>query len=236
MTCLKRLECDSDTGFKREADADGDVDGKAARGANFLRMGIPARVAGRAATSTQTAKQLPRKEVCHFLDCAVGTVKVALRSTFTAEIHGVISTADQAICLSTTLHEIERGPLGPREAMRLADEAGLAFDIIVSTDAKNLLLALGTAYLKKPAEKNFLVHLMWLKSKLENDGKNQYNSMLEKASLQIETEKQKALSEIKNTVVDIALKASEKVIKRNLNNDDNKKMIEDTVDEFKSGK
>ena len=60
--------------------------------------------------------------------------------------------------------------------------------------------------------------------------------MLEKASLQIETEKQKALSEIKNTVVDIALKASEKVIKRNLNNDDNKKMIEDTVDEFKSGK
>ena len=75
-----------------------------------------------------------------------------------------------------------------------------------------------------------------LKSKLENDGKNQYNSMLEKASLQIETEKQKALSEIKNTVVDIALKASEKVIKRNLNNDDNKKMIEDTVDEFKSGK
>ena len=57
--------------------------------------------------------------------------------------------------------------------------------------------------------------------------------MLNKAKEQIDAEKQKALNEIKSTVVDIALKASEKVIKRNLNNDDNKKMIEDTVDEFK---
>ena len=72
-----------------------------------------------------------------------------------------------------------------------------------------------------------------LKKKLETDGKNQYNSMLEKAKDQIDAEKQKAMNEIKNTVVDIAIKASEKVIKRNLNNDDNKKMIEQTIDEFK---
>ena len=72
-----------------------------------------------------------------------------------------------------------------------------------------------------------------LKQKLELDGKEQYENMLEKAKDQIDSEKQKALSEIKNTVVDIALKASEKVIKRNLNNDDNKKMIEQTVEEFK---
>jgi len=57
--------------------------------------------------------------------------------------------------------------------------------------------------------------------------------MLNKAKEQIDAEKQKALNEIKSTVVDIALKASEKVIKRNLNNDDNKKMIEDTVDQLK---
>ena len=57
--------------------------------------------------------------------------------------------------------------------------------------------------------------------------------MLEKAKEQINAEKQKALSEIKTTVVDIALKASEKVIKRNLDNEDNKKMIEQTVEKFK---
>jgi len=72
-----------------------------------------------------------------------------------------------------------------------------------------------------------------LKHKLETDGREQYDGMLEKAKEQIDTEKQKALNEIKNTVVDIALQASEKVIKRNLNNEDNKKMIEQTVDEFK---
>ena len=71
-----------------------------------------------------------------------------------------------------------------------------------------------------------------LKQKLEEDGKEQYDSMLGKAKEQIETEKQKALNEIKTTVVDIALKASEKVIKRNLNNEDNKKLVENTVDEF----
>ena len=72
-----------------------------------------------------------------------------------------------------------------------------------------------------------------LKNKLESDGKEQYEKMLEKAIEQIDTEKQKALNDIKNTVVDIAISASEKVIKRNLNNEDNKKLIEETVDQFK---
>jgi F-type H+-transporting ATPase subunit b len=72
-----------------------------------------------------------------------------------------------------------------------------------------------------------------LKNKLETDGKEQYDNMLVKAREQIDTEKQKALNEIKTTVIDVALKASEKVIKRNLNNEDNKKMIEETVDKLK---
>jgi len=72
-----------------------------------------------------------------------------------------------------------------------------------------------------------------LKHKLEEDGKTQYNNMLEKATEQIEVEKQKALNDIKKTVVDVALKASEKVIKRSLTDEDNKKIIEQTVEEFK---
>tara|TARA_B100001750_G_scaffold231011_1_gene228023 strand:+ start:639 stop:1214 length:576 start_codon:yes stop_codon:yes gene_type:complete len=72
-----------------------------------------------------------------------------------------------------------------------------------------------------------------LKSKLETDGQAKYDEMLDKAKEQIDAEKQKALGEIKEMVVDVAFAASEKVIKRNLNNDDNKKMIEETVDEFK---
>ena len=72
-----------------------------------------------------------------------------------------------------------------------------------------------------------------LKHKLETDGKDQYDNMLGKAKDQINAEKQKAMNDIKSTVIDIAIQASEKVIKRNLNKEDNKKMIEQTVDEFK---
>ena len=72
-----------------------------------------------------------------------------------------------------------------------------------------------------------------LKHKMETDGKEKYDGMLEKAKEQIDMEKQKALNEIKTTVVDIALKASEKVIKRNLSDEDNKKIVEQTVEEFK---
>ena len=72
-----------------------------------------------------------------------------------------------------------------------------------------------------------------LKNKLETEGKSQYENMLVKAKEQINTEKEKALNEIKTTVVDIALQASEKIIKRNLTNEDNKKMIEDTIDQLK---
>ena len=71
-----------------------------------------------------------------------------------------------------------------------------------------------------------------LKSKLEQDGQEKYESMLDNAKNQIDTEKQKALSDIKNMVVDIAISASEKIVKRNLNDDDNKKIIEETVELF----
>ena len=71
-----------------------------------------------------------------------------------------------------------------------------------------------------------------LKIKLENDGQAKYDSLLHNAKEQINIEKQKALSDIKSMVVDIAISASEKIVKRNLNDDDNQKMIEETVDQF----
>ena len=71
-----------------------------------------------------------------------------------------------------------------------------------------------------------------LKLKLEEDGHIKYDELLSNATDQIETEKQKALNDIKKMVVEVALNASEKVIKRNLNNEDNKKMIQETVDSF----
>ena len=71
-----------------------------------------------------------------------------------------------------------------------------------------------------------------LKQKLESDGQSKYDSLLDKAKKDINNAKDQALNEIKTMVVSIALEASEKVIKRNLNNEDNKTIIENTVKEF----
>ena len=71
-----------------------------------------------------------------------------------------------------------------------------------------------------------------LKQKFEEDGRAKYEELLEGATEQINAEKQKALSDIKNMVTEIALKASEKIIKRNLNNEDNKKIIDETISSF----
>jgi len=71
-----------------------------------------------------------------------------------------------------------------------------------------------------------------LKHKFEEDGRAKYEELVENASEQIHAEKQKALSDIKNMVAEIALDASEKIIKRNLNSEDNKKIIDETVSSF----
>ena len=151
MQCMRKLVCDSDTGFRREIDEAGNTDGRAARGANLMRRGTT--------PSSQHA--------LHLLDFIVGSVKQVVRSTFTSETHGVIGTADSAVVLGTMLHEVIQGPLNISEAMRLTHEAGLCYEIEIGTDAKNLLLALGAPRLKPPAEKSFIVHLLWLKEKLE---------------------------------------------------------------------
>ena len=71
-----------------------------------------------------------------------------------------------------------------------------------------------------------------LRTKLEENGKAQYESLISKAQDDIDAAKNKALSDIKNMVVEIALEASEKIVKRSLNNDDNQRIIEETVKSF----
>ncbi len=71
-----------------------------------------------------------------------------------------------------------------------------------------------------------------LKYKFEEDGRTKYDELVQNASEKINAEKQKALNDIKNMVAEIAIEASEKIIKRNLNSEDNKKIIDDTVSSF----
>ena len=83
-TCAQYVEFHSDTGFRREENEEGEVDGKAIRGINIIRCGKETTQLQPSGTATK----------CHLLDQILGSVKVVVRSTFTAETHGVISGAD----------------------------------------------------------------------------------------------------------------------------------------------
>ena len=140
MICQRNLEIHSDAGFRREVSVDGEVDGKSIRGINVFRLG------------QQTGKSI----LCHLIDVLVGAVKVVVRSTFTAEAHGVIGAFDLGIVLATTFHEVQLGPLSLTESKRLTDEAGLCFDIECVTDAKNILLALQKRKHQEPCREELL--------------------------------------------------------------------------------
>ena len=71
-----------------------------------------------------------------------------------------------------------------------------------------------------------------LKNKLSEEGQEKYEALISNAKADIESAKDQALNDIKTMVVEIALEASEKIIKRNLNNEDNKNIIEKTVKSF----
>ena len=55
------------------------------------------------------------------------------------------------------------------------------------------------------------------------------NDMLDKAKKEIEAEKAKALKEIKSVVVDLSVETASKIIRKNLDSNDNRKIAEDTV-------
>ncbi len=54
--------------------------------------------------------------------------------------------------------------------------------------------------------------------------------MISKAKTQIEAESQKAIQEIKSSVVNLSIEAAEKIIEKNLDSEDNRKLVEKTLD------
>ena len=71
-----------------------------------------------------------------------------------------------------------------------------------------------------------------LKVDIEESAQKNANEIIKKAKIQIKAERDKALGEIKDIAVDLTLKTAEKVVQRNLTNDDNKKFIDDTINQL----
>ena len=69
-----------------------------------------------------------------------------------------------------------------------------------------------------------------VKNDIESTAKEKAEEMIEKAKIQIESESQKAIQEIKSSVVDLSIEAAEKIIERNLDSEDNRKLVDQTLD------
>ena len=69
-----------------------------------------------------------------------------------------------------------------------------------------------------------------VKNDIESAAKEKAEEMIGKAKAQIEAESQKAIQEIKSSVVDLSIEAAEKIIEKNLDSEDNRKLVNQTLD------
>ena len=66
-------------------------------------------------------------------------------------------------------------------------------------------------------------------AKKESEAQQKYDQMIDKAKKEIEGEKAKALKDIKSVAVNLSVEAASKIINKNLDSNDNKKIAEDTI-------
>ena len=69
-----------------------------------------------------------------------------------------------------------------------------------------------------------------VKNDIESVARENAEKMIGKAKTQIEAESQKALQEIKSSVVDLSIEAAGKILEKNLNSEDNRKLVDQTLD------
>ena len=69
-----------------------------------------------------------------------------------------------------------------------------------------------------------------VKNDIESVARENAETMISKAKTQIEAESQKAIQEIKSSVVNLSIEAAEKIIEKNLDSEDNRKLVEKTLD------
>ena len=69
-----------------------------------------------------------------------------------------------------------------------------------------------------------------VKNEIESAAKEKAEEMIEKAKIQIEAESQKAIQGIKSSVVDLSIEAATKILEKNLDSEDNRKLVDQTLD------
>ena len=69
-----------------------------------------------------------------------------------------------------------------------------------------------------------------VRAEIKVTAEKEAGDILEKAKKQIQSEKANAIQEIRSTVVEFSLQAASKVIEKNLDSEDNRRLIKETID------
>ena len=69
-----------------------------------------------------------------------------------------------------------------------------------------------------------------VREEIKGTAEKEARKILDKAQVQIQFEKEKAVQEIKSAVVDFSLQAASKVIEKNLESEDNRRLINDAIE------
>ena len=69
-----------------------------------------------------------------------------------------------------------------------------------------------------------------VKNDIQSSANDKADEIIEKAKAQIDAERRKAIQEIKSSVVDLSMDAAAKVIERNLDSDDNRKLVDQALE------
>ena len=69
-----------------------------------------------------------------------------------------------------------------------------------------------------------------VKNDIQSAANDKADEIIEKAKAQIDAERRKAIQEIKSSVVDLSMDAAAKVIEKNLDSDDNRKLVDQALE------
>ena len=116
---------------------------------------------------------------------------------------------------------IEQALLSAEKAKDEADKVSKEYDEIMKkaqSEAQDILAKSKEAGVK-------------LKDEIEKKAKEKSDEMLDKTKKEIDSEKARAINEIKSATVDLAIKVASKVINKNLDDSANRDLAKSTIDE-----
>jgi hypothetical protein len=164
MHCSGHLDIHTDSGYRRITEA-GDIRGYGMRGLCSLRKGVKTLSHGN--VNTPNSLSHGNVNTVHLLDSVAKTHRLAIRSSYSAEIVGASHGLEDAYPTMITLIELKQGALSAEMLKKYGDSGKLPMQVTLTIDAESVYKSLTSLDLKTPAEKTLLGHVMWIRDQLE---------------------------------------------------------------------